>query len=113
MLRPPDAKNGAAPGVDETGFVEVCQVCGQQPGRCADPPEPGPAPGPAPGRHRASRRDGADPLPEEPWSELGYARRLIKVYGDRLRYVPAWESAAGWSGTANGGRRTRPASPPA
>ncbi len=40
----------------------------------------------------------ADPLPEEPKSELGYARRLVSVYGDRLRYVPAWRRWLVWDG---------------
>lgn len=31
-----------------------------------------------------------DPMPDEPRTELGYAHRLIHVYGDRLRYVPVW-----------------------
>ena len=40
----------------------------------------------------------ADPLPGEPLTELGYARRLITVYGDRLRYVPAWRRWLVWDG---------------
>src|SRR5258707_1175137 len=40
----------------------------------------------------------ADPLPAEPWSELGYARRLISVYGDQLRYVPQWRRWLVWDG---------------
>jgi putative DNA primase/helicase len=40
----------------------------------------------------------ADPLPDEPKTELGYARRLIAVYGDRLRYVPAWRRWLRWDG---------------
>lgn len=40
----------------------------------------------------------ADPLPMEPQSELGYARRLIAVYGDRLRYVPPWRRWLVWDG---------------
>lgn len=39
-----------------------------------------------------------DPLPHEPKTELGYARRLIEVYGDRLRYVPAWRRWLVWDG---------------
>jgi putative DNA primase/helicase len=31
-------------------------------------------------------------------TELGYARRLIEVYGDRLRYVPAWHRWLIWDG---------------
>lgn len=40
-----------------------------------------------------------DPMPKEPLTELGYARRLIHVYGDRLRYVPAWRRWLVWDGT--------------
>ncbi len=39
-----------------------------------------------------------DPMPDEPKTELGYARRLILVYGDRLRYVPAWRKWLVWDG---------------
>ena len=41
---------------------------------------------------------GDDPLPREPRTELGYARRLVHVYGDRLRYVPAWRRWLVWDG---------------
>jgi putative DNA primase/helicase len=40
----------------------------------------------------------ADPVPGEPTTELGYARRLVTVYGDRLRYVPAWRRWLVWDG---------------
>lgn len=40
----------------------------------------------------------ADPLPDEPWTELGYARRLREVYGSRLRYVKAWNRWLVWDG---------------
>jgi putative DNA primase/helicase len=40
--------------------------------------------------------DGNDPLPGEPKTELGYARRLIEVYGDRLRFVPQWGQSGRW-----------------
>ena len=42
--------------------------------------------------------EAADPEPAEPWSELGYARRLISVYGRQLRYVPAWRRWLVWDG---------------
>ena len=32
-----------------------------------------------------------DPMPGEPLTELGYAHRLIAVYGDRIRHVSAWK----------------------
>jgi phage/plasmid-associated DNA primase len=40
----------------------------------------------------------ADPLPSEPETELGYARRLVHAYGDRLRYVLAWKRWLVWDG---------------
>jgi putative DNA primase/helicase len=48
---------------------------------------------------RESGGRGNDPMPGEPWTELGYAHRLIRVYGDRLRYVPAWRRWLVWDGT--------------
>ena len=39
-----------------------------------------------------------DPLPEEPMTELGYARRLIEIYGARLRFVVAWNRWLIWDG---------------
>jgi putative DNA primase/helicase len=47
----------------------------------------------------APRGQRADPAPDEPRTELGYARRLVLVYGDRLRYVPAWRRWLAWDGT--------------
>ena len=41
----------------------------------------------------------ADPLPDEPRTELGYARRLVHVFGGRLRYVPAWRRWLTWDDT--------------
>jgi putative DNA primase/helicase len=41
----------------------------------------------------------ADPMPDEPHTEYGYARRLVDVYGDRLRFVPAWRRWLVWDGT--------------
>jgi putative DNA primase/helicase len=40
----------------------------------------------------------ADPMPAEPKTELGYAKRLVVVYGNRLRYVPAWRRWLVWDG---------------
>lgn len=40
----------------------------------------------------------ADPLPGEPRTELGYARRLIHVHGARLRYVSVWRRWLVWTG---------------
>jgi putative DNA primase/helicase len=39
-----------------------------------------------------------DPMPGEPWTELGYAKRLVRAYGGRLRYVPAWRRWLVWDG---------------
>ncbi len=77
---------------DDTGFA--CRTCGQPEGSCV----PVPSPPAERGRHRAAPRDAADPAPLEPWSELGYARRLIAVYGNRLRYVPQWKRWLAWDG---------------
>ena len=41
----------------------------------------------------------SDPMPGEPMTELGYARRLVAAYGDRLRFVPAWKRWLVWDGT--------------
>jgi putative DNA primase/helicase len=40
--------------------------------------------------------DITDPLPDEPLTELGYARRLVTLFGDQLRYVPAWRRWLVW-----------------
>ncbi|HSJ43620.1 MAG TPA: phage/plasmid primase, P4 family [Euzebyales bacterium] len=58
------------------------------------PPVPAPS-----DRHLHAVVDEPDPLPREPWTELGYAHRLICVYGDRLRYVPTWRRWLVWDGT--------------
>ena len=42
--------------------------------------------------------DTNDPLPGDPWTELGYAHRLIHVYGYQMRYVPAWKRWLVWDG---------------
>lgn len=60
---------------------------------------PVPEPGTVPEPHFDDKQDVLDPLPAEPRTELGYARRLIDVYGDRLRYVPAWRRWLVWDGT--------------
>lgn len=39
-----------------------------------------------------------DPMSGEPKTELGYAHRLVDVYGDRLRYVPQWRRWLVWDG---------------
>lgn len=43
--------------------------------------------------------DYGDPLPGESWTELGYAKRLVHVYGDRIRHVVAWRRWLAWDGT--------------
>lgn len=56
---------------------------------------------PAKGRVRLLPPPGAlavDPLPQEPWTQLGYAHRLVQVWGDGLRYVPAWKRWLAWDG---------------
>lgn len=39
-----------------------------------------------------------DPLPDEPKTELGYANRLVHIYGDRLLYVVPWRRWLVWDG---------------
>ena len=46
----------------------------------------------------AAQAAGADPMPGEPKTELGYARRLVREYGGRLRYVPEWRRWLVWDG---------------
>ncbi len=43
-------------------------------------------------------RDPGNPATREPYTELGYARRLIAAYGDRLRFVVAWNKWLIWDG---------------
>jgi putative DNA primase/helicase len=47
---------------------------------------------------RLADLDGGDPVPGEPWTELGYAHRLTAVYGGQLRYVPQWRRWLVWDG---------------
>lgn len=89
---------------DASGFCRVCQ------GQAEDCTGVRLAPETAPPRQRkppADRREPAaaqpagghaDPLPDEPVTELGYARRLVHVHGDRLRYVPQWRRWLVWDG---------------
>lgn len=40
-----------------------------------------------------------DPLPGEPYTEYGHARRLVAEHGESLRYVPSWKKWLTWDGT--------------
>lgn len=40
----------------------------------------------------------SDPLPGEPWTELGYANRFVHVFADRVRYVSQWRRWLVWDG---------------
>jgi putative DNA primase/helicase len=42
--------------------------------------------------------EAADLLPDEPWTELGYARRLAEAYRGRVRYVHTWKRWLVWDG---------------
>ena len=88
------------------GFCTRCQLVADW---CECPPLPDPDTSAAPSKRRARKGTSpaaapapasasVDPLPDEPKTELGYARRLIAVYGDRLRYVPAWRRWLVWDG---------------
>lgn len=37
-----------------------------------------------------------DPLPDEPRTELGYARRFVDVFGGQLRFVATWSQGHQW-----------------
>lgn len=39
-----------------------------------------------------------DPMPGEPFTDVGYAHRFVSVYGDRARYVFAWKRWLIWDG---------------
>ena len=49
-------------------------------------------------RAELPRANEGDPAPDEPYTELGYARRLIAAYGDGLRFVVAWNKWLIWDG---------------
>lgn len=51
---------------------------------------------PAPTPSLASTATPADPLPDEPRTELGYAHRFVEVYGHRLRFVATWSHGHQW-----------------
>lgn len=40
----------------------------------------------------------ADPVPDEEWTELGYANRFVKLYGEKIRFVPLWNEWLYWDG---------------
>lgn len=40
----------------------------------------------------------ADPIPEDEWTELGYANRFVLLYAERIRYVPLWREWLYWNG---------------
>ena len=71
----------------------TCWSCGFDPD-AAPEPEPAPAKPAKPNGYRIP----GDPAPKEPMTDLGYARRLIHVYGGQLRYVPAWRRWLVWDG---------------
>jgi putative DNA primase/helicase len=78
----------------------VCWQCGEKTAGCQCPPAK--AVKGAKGKHRNLPPPGEiafDPLPDEPWTQLGYARRLVHVHGGQLRYVPAWKRWLVWDGT--------------
>jgi putative DNA primase/helicase len=84
--------------------MHSCFACGYDlnaPAEAVPEPEPEPALRAKPRRAKPLRPAGdrADPLPGEQRTELGYAKRLIAVYGGQLRYVPAWRRWLTWDGT--------------
>lgn len=93
-----DGRRVVQPG---TPLEEPCPWCSNGDVGQTDPPK---ADRPAyldhlPGADHSATATVNDPLPKEPRTEYGYARRLIHVYGDELRYVPAWRQWLVWDGT--------------
>lgn len=83
---------GRALTVRPGDLTATCAECRSTPDSCDCPPL-------SSGRHAMPVPDiPGDPLPDEPWTELGYARRLVSLYGDQLRYVPAWRRWLIWDG---------------
>jgi putative DNA primase/helicase len=84
---------------------ETCAECGLKPDFCGCPPlrrANAATQQAAKGKHRALPPPSqlvSDPMPDEPWTQLGYAHRLIHVYGGRLRYVPTWKRWLYWDGS--------------
>lgn len=84
-----------------------CFQCGELPEQCVGYVRPAPRaedikppPAPSSGRHRASAQwDGADPVPTEPWSELGYARASSASTATSSGTWQPGTNAADWSGT--------------
>jgi putative DNA primase/helicase len=89
---------GCGTALDPDG---TCFTCGWAPWDEPEPAKQATARKPRERKQATPRSDGdrADPLPDEPRTELGYARRLIHVYGDRLRHVPEWRRWLRWDGT--------------
>jgi putative DNA primase/helicase len=59
-----------------------------------------PVPASAGGKHRLPPPGAivSDPMPDEPWTELGYAHRLARVCRGRLRHVKTWNRWLVWDG---------------
>jgi putative DNA primase/helicase len=94
--------NCGRPLIDRPGEIGLtCSQCSDKPGFCECPPMTARVATAGRGRHRTLPPPGQfadDPLPEEPWTQLGYANRLVVVYGERLRYVRAWKQWLVWDG---------------
>jgi putative DNA primase/helicase len=43
--------------------------------------------------------DDNDPIPNEEWTELGYSKRYVAIFGDRVKFVPAQNERRVWTGT--------------
>jgi putative DNA primase/helicase len=101
-------------GLAERGMGEVCCGCGNTPDSCPcrqvpagqvrnEPPDMGPHPA------DQSQTDGSNALapvvklgdrrqPDEPLTELGFARRLVEKCGRELRFVVPWNRWLVWDG---------------
>ena len=79
-----------------------CTRCGEVADWCECPPLPDEAADDdagVVGLQLEADPDGPGAGVSEPMTELGYARRLVKIYGARLRYVPAWRRWLVWDET--------------
>lgn len=91
---------------DPSGFCTRCQEVAEW---CECPPLPDDAGALDDASHDDAGADRREPEPAdpgdpgpgvaEPLTELGYARRLVRTFGGRLRYVPAWRRSLVWDGS--------------
>lgn len=94
--------NCGRPLIDRPGELGLtCAQCSDKPGFCACPPMTARIAVAPRGKHRTLPPPGQvadDPLPDEPWTQLGYSNRLVEVYGRDMRFVHTWKRWLVWDG---------------